>query len=333
MDAMSALQRPPFTQGRCAIRMGTASRCSFPSSIGVSNSSKLCSSRIFHSRTSAFQPLRARKSSDEVGTTSIEQVDENSFDLNNLLHRSSLPLATIASSFFLFSPAAMALVDPTAIAPTDVLGEGFIQSLLLILFSEIGDKTFFIAVLLSLQNSRSAIFTGTFGALTIMTVISVVIGQSFHQLDGLIPEYVAQFPLDDIFAAALLIVFGVQTLLAAKDADDNVMEERNEAQEVVSGLSTGSSGLILTTFGLVFAAEWGDKSFLATAALSAASSPVGVCFGAISGHAIATVIAVLGGSFLSKYISERAVQYIGGSLFLVFALGTLVDLYYQVQQA
>jgi putative Ca2+/H+ antiporter (TMEM165/GDT1 family) len=54
----------------------------------------------------------------------------------------------------------------------DPLREGFIQALLLIFFSEIGDKTFFIAVLLALQQPRGLVFAGTFGALAVMTLIS-----------------------------------------------------------------------------------------------------------------------------------------------------------------
>ena len=39
--------------------------------------------------------------------------------------------------------------------------------------------------------------------------------------------------------------------------------------------------------------------------------------GAVAGHGIATAIAVLGGSILGKYLDEKVVQYVGGSLFLV----------------
>ncbi|XP_073269142.1 protein PAM71-homolog, chloroplastic-like [Primulina huaijiensis] len=67
------------------------------------------------------------------------------------------------------------------------------------------------------------------------------------------------------------------------------------------------------SFILVFFAEWGDRSMLATMALGAAQSPLGVASGAISGHLLATFIAVLGGSFISHYISEKLSGYICGT--------------------
>jgi len=212
--------------------------------------------------------------------------------------------------------------------------EGFLSAFLLIFFSEIGDKTFFIALLLALQQPRSAVFAGTFGALAVMSFISVALGELFHNVDlflhDFLPPTLAEQPLDDYAAIALLLFFGLSTILDAgvPKAD----EEREDAEEAVTEL-TGSfkdntvalAPLILSTFILVFAAEWGDKSFLATIALAAASDPVGVVAGAIAGHGVATGIAVLGGSFLSEYVSEKTVAYLGGSLFLVFAGATVLD--------
>ena len=38
-------------------------------------------------------------------------------------------------------------------------------------------------------------------------------------------------------------------------------------------------------------------------------------------------MAVLGGSFISKYLSERVIGIVGGVLFLIFALTTALGLY------
>ena len=199
--------------------------------------------------------------------------------------------------------------------------------MLLILFSELGDKTFFIALLLAARRPKGLVFAGTFGALAVMTVISVGLGRVLHSLDEFVPGG-GTIPFDDLLAAALLVVFGVRTLAAAGGAEEAAAEEKEEAAEEVDKLGSGeAAGLLLSTFLLVFATEWGDKSFLATIALAAASNPAGVVLGAVGGHGVATALAVAGGAALSKVVSERTVQYVGGSLFLVFAAATVVDIF------
>jgi len=53
----------------------------------------------------------------------------------------------------------------------------------------------------------------------------------------------------------------------------------------------------------------------------------GVACGATFGHFMATLVAVVGGSMMSKRISERTVGIASGVLFLVFAAATLLGVF------
>lgn len=176
--------------------------------------------------------------------------------------------------------------------------------------SELGDKTFFIATILAAKTSRLLTFVGAAGALAVMTVISVAIGQVFHAVPTGLTRGI---PIDDIVAVVSFSYFGVKSLLdaaAIEDGDDSGMAaEQREAEEELAavGMKRGRWSLIGEAFALTFAAELGDRSQLTTIALSAAQDPFGVCGGAIVAHCLATGGAVLGGSFLSKYLSEKVI--------------------------
>lgn len=208
---------------------------------------------------------------------------------------------------------------------------GFYQAFTLVFLSEIGDKTFFIAGLLAMKTSKFISYIGSMGALAAMTVLSVIIGQVFHAVPSGVSNAI---PLDDLAAVAAFTFFGLKTLKDAIDMDpeDSIMdEELKDAEEAVEESDTtkivGSWGQVLSIFGLVFAAEFGDRSFLSTIALSAAQNPVSVAGGAIAAHGVATGIAVAGGSYVAKYISERVIGIIGGTLFLVFAFTTALGIF------
>ncbi|KAL4314665.1 hypothetical protein AHAS_Ahas15G0107800 [Arachis hypogaea] len=220
-------------------------------------------------------------------------------------------------------------------APSVIFDYFLSQAFLLIFFSELGDKTFFIAALLAARNSGVVVFIGTFGALAAMTLISVVLGRTFHYVDEILPFRFGEtdLPVDDIAAVCLLLYFGVSTLVDASSSDGQKSDdEQKEAELAVSEFSGNGAGIlaaagtVVSTFLLVFVAEWGDKSFFSTIALAAASSPLGVIGGALAGHGAATLLAVLGGSLLGTFLSEKVISYIGGVLFLVFAAVTLFEI-------
>ncbi|XP_061348084.1 protein PAM71-homolog, chloroplastic [Gastrolobium bilobum] len=215
---------------------------------------------------------------------------------------------------------------------------GFTAAFTLIFVSEIGDKTFFIAALLAMQYEKGLVLLGSMGALALMSVLSVVIGRIFQSVPA---QFQTTLPIGEYAAVTLLLFFGLKSIKdawvlpsdVAKNGDNSSpeLDELAEAEELVkekmSKRLSNPLEIIWKSFSLVFFAEWGDRSMLATIALGAAQSPWGVASGAIAGHLLATSIAILGGAFLANYISEKLVGYLGGGLFLIFAIATFFGVF------
>jgi putative Ca2+/H+ antiporter (TMEM165/GDT1 family) len=266
----------------------------------------------------------------------------------------------------------------------------------MILFSEVGDKTFLIAALMAMKHPRVTVFTSAFASLIVMTILSAMMG---HALPTLLPR-----KLTSLLAAVLFIVFGAKLLREGleMDASMGVEEELDEVESEIEakeltlrnddlesgfgrdsekegidgselrrstsspkvsgdGLENGSSeiplyklrsrrgqpastsatlkaawkqvfegvgnlaNLVLSpvwvqVFVMTFLGEWGDRSQIATIAMAAGSDYWFVILGAIAGHCVCTLAAVVGGKLLAAKISMRQVTLAGAVSFLVFAV-------------
>lgn len=97
-------------------------------------------------------------------------------------------------------------------------------SLTMILFSEVGDKTFLVAALMAMKHPRLLVFSAAFSALIAMTILSALLG---HALPTLIPKR-----FTNLMAAALFLIFGAKLLREGYQMrpDENVSEEMKEVE-------------------------------------------------------------------------------------------------------
>ncbi|XP_063415536.1 putative divalent cation/proton antiporter TMEM165 [Mytilus trossulus] len=215
----------------------------------------------------------------------------------------------------------------------------FLASLSVILVSEIGDKTFFIAAIMAMRHSRTIVFAGAISSLWLMTILSAIMGYA----TTIIPRWFTYYA-----SSALFAVFGLKMIKEGYEmSPDEGQEEMDEVQADIKkqeeeyekerlGTQDIETGVIRTpgrkwfhalvgtvflqSFTLNFLAEWGDRSQIATIVLGARENIAGVIIGGCIGHFICTGIAVLGGRMVAQKISVRTVTLIGGVVFLIFAL-------------
>lgn len=228
-------------------------------------------------------------------------------------------------------------------------------SLMVIIATELGDKTFFIAAILAMRHGRMLVYSGAMLALALMHILSSMMGLA---LPSLLPRKYTHFA-----SAVLFLYFGFRLLKDAHEMDgEGPSEELQEAEEELgikkdddSGNSNndddrnddiefgkesrspsrGSGGgnslfagdafkVFSQSFTLTFLAEWGDRSQIATIGLAASKNVMGVILGGVVGHALCTGLAVVGGRMLATRISAKTVAYVGGFLFLAFSFHAFV---------
>jgi putative Ca2+/H+ antiporter (TMEM165/GDT1 family) len=221
----------------------------------------------------------------------------------------------------------------------------FVASISVILVSEIGDKTFFIAAIMAMRHSRLTVFAGALSALFLMTVLSATLGWATQ----IIPRKFTYYASTILFA-----LFGLKMLKEGysmspnegqeeyEEALDDIKKREDQLEKTLEaevdvesgqGRRRGStvgvvvrfvSKIFIEAFTLTFLAEWGDRSQLTTIILAARENVAGVTLGGTLGHAMCTGIAVLGGRIIAQRISVRTVTLVGGVVFLLFALSALI---------
>jgi len=222
--------------------------------------------------------------------------------------------------------------------------QAFVASISVILVSEIGDKTFFIAAIMAAQYNRILVFMGAMSALAVMTAMSAAFGS--------VATLFLRVEITQLISNILFVLFGLRSLREGinmsenddtefketdaelKEADEN--EEKNkrvgvdaESGLVASGetlpfhrkcLRTFFNRIYLQSFTMTFLAEWGDRSQITTVILATHDDPYGVTLGGCIGHFICTGFAVLGGRLIAQKISVRTITIIGGVVFLLFSV-------------
>ena len=83
--------------------------------------------------------------------------------------------------------------------------------------------------------------------------------------------------------------------------------------------------VMLTTFGMIFLAELGDKTQLATFAFAAESrTRLAVFIGSAAALVLTSLLAVLFGGAVDKFVPARTIKMGAGALFVILGLWMLL---------
>jgi putative Ca2+/H+ antiporter (TMEM165/GDT1 family) len=180
----------------------------------------------------------------------------------------------------------------------------------LIFIAELPDKTALATLVLATRHRPLPVFLGAAAALAIQSLVAVGAGQ----LIALLPARIVH-----VVAGIVFIGSGIAMWFQHEEAD----EGNDEAAAKV-----GFWRVVWISFAVLFAAEWGDLTQLATAALAARyRAPVAVFVGATAALWSVVAIAALAGNRVSKVLSPKTTIRIAAVLFAVVGVALVAGLF------
>lgn len=191
------------------------------------------------------------------------------------------------------------------------LGLGFTVFVVIFLI-ELPDKTALAALLLATRHRPIPVFVGAAAAFLVQSLVAVIAGSIF----GLLPREPVRIGAGLLFLvmAALLI----RQNLKKAEAQEAAEVEREEGHY---------RRPFVTAFMVVFVAEWGDLSQLATAAFQARyREPLIVFTAATLALWAVSAIAVVLGNRLGAWIPERPLQFAAAGVMVLVAIALITGL-------
>jgi putative Ca2+/H+ antiporter (TMEM165/GDT1 family) len=194
---------------------------------------------------------------------------------------------------------------------THVLGLG-VTVFTVIFLLELPDKTALAALLLATRHRPLPIFLGTAAAFVIQSAVAVVAGSLF----GLLPR-------EPVRIGAGILFLVMAALLVRQNLKKTEVEEEREVERE----EQRHRRPFVTAFIVVFVAEWGDLTQLATAALQARyREPVVVFVAATLALWAVSAIAVGLGNRLGAWIPERPLQFAAAAVMVLVAVALISGL-------
>jgi Ca2+/H+ antiporter, TMEM165/GDT1 family len=181
---------------------------------------------------------------------------------------------------------------------------------ILVLPVELPDKTLFATLVLATRFKPLPVFVGVGAAFGLQVAIAVTAGS----LLSLLP--------DALVSGVVAVLFLVGAVILWRSATSGPEDE--DVAETQQGTSFFRVAAI--SFGVLFAAEWGDLSQLATAGLAARlNDPVSVFIGAWAALLVVSGLAVFLGKKLADRLPIALIRRVAAGLFLVFAVIAAVE--------